>query len=128
MNRVIKGTASAAIVACAAVVASGCSAFEIHGTVTSKQYIPGYTSYYNQAVYTQTCTTEEEEETEEEPNGKGIEEEEEPEQVCTNHLAGYRSVPLYHSECWQLSVAGKQGGDECVSESQYDNTVLGSTV
>jgi hypothetical protein len=121
------GKAVVAGVACMALVA-GCSSFEIHGTVTSKEYIPSYTSYYNQSVYTQTCVTEEEEVTEEEPNDKGVEEEEEPEQVCTSHFAGYKRTPIFHSECWELVVTGSQGGTECVSESQYGSTKLGSTV
>ena len=57
-----------------ALALTACSSFEIHGTVTSKQYLPGYTTYYTQAVYTQTCTTVEEEEEEPGPNGKGEEE------------------------------------------------------
>lgn len=107
-------------------LASACSS-TVHGTVTGKQYIPGYTTYLNQPVYTRTCVTVEEEEEEPEPGG-GEEPEEEPEQQCTNRQTGTRLVPLYHPDCWQLSVSGKQGGDECVSEKTYDDTKVGSTV
>jgi hypothetical protein len=124
VKAVTLGTAAAV----AAMLVSGCSSLEIHGTVTSKEFLPSYTTYYSQSVYTQTCVTEEEEEPEEEPEDKGTEEEEEPVQVCTSHYAGSRRVPILHSSCWQLSVAGKDGGDECVSESTYDNTKIGSTV
>lgn len=121
MNRMIRVTALATV---GAYALAACSSFEIHGTVTSKQYIPGYYTYYQQPVYTRVCITVEEEE----PVGSKGQEEPEPVQECTQKFARYQQVSTWHSACWQLSVAGKQGGDECVSESQYDNTKIGDTV
>ena len=48
--------------------------------------------------------------------------------MCTSRQTGTRQVPVYHPDCWQLSVSGSQGGDECVSENTYDNTKVGDKV
>lgn len=122
MSRKLAAVAVAGVAG--ALTLAGCSAFEIHGTVTSKQYIPGYYTFYQQPTYRQSCHEVEEEE----PVGSKGQEEPEEESVCTSVRSGYRTVSQWHSDCWQLSVAGKQGGDECVSESTYDNTKIGDTV
>lgn len=125
MNTISKRIALILAAAGSAALIGGCSS-AVHGTVTGKDYLAGYTTYTNTPVYGQHCTTTEEEE--EEPDGKGEEPEEEPETTCTSYVEYYHLVPYYHSACYRLTVSGSQGGTECVSASTYSATKIGSAV
>lgn len=93
----------------------------MHGTITSKTYIPSSTTWELLPYYGQRCTMEIVVVV---VNGQ---DEDEDEDVCSQYVMGYRQTPVYHDDCWQLTVSGKQGGTVCVSQSQYAAAKVGGT-
>lgn len=104
----------------ATLLSASCGSAAVHGTVTAKQYIPARTQVLWQPYYGTRCVTQMT------YVFVGSRRNAQQRRTCSTTLQGYHWVPVYHPGCWQLTLSGPQGGEECVSQDQYANTPLGA--